>query len=268
MIPEANKYRYEYMLLHDIRDVVNGPCPVAIQPSGLLEWHGEHNAVGLDALKAYYICERAAMLLGGGALLPINWVGTYGFTRYPGTVCYDDDMTYNVFFRLYTELVKVGFKVIFILTGHYGQHQMTALRTARDDAEAWAREKGLNVRFIGCNPPNLVPNVFGGDHAKQYETSMLMRTGEAWGIKLVDLTRFKTGVEIVERYDVDDAILREPEKWDWNTNLLNEEVCSASFGEYLIDAISKGMVWEILENLEELGMEYKPRGDISLPGIA
>ncbi|MBD3185756.1 hypothetical protein GF325_02915 [Candidatus Bathyarchaeota archaeon] len=259
MDPSINHFRYEFMRLSKIQAIIQSSCPVAIQPSGLLEWHGEHNAVGLDGLKARYICERAITLLDGGALFPVNWVGTYGFIRYPGTVCFDDDLTRGVFLKLYKELMKIGFKVVFILSGHYGQHQMKALHGALKEARAWAKRKGLEVRLVGCKPPDMVPHVFGGDHAREFETSMLMRIAEAWDMPLVDLGCFEKGVETVPRYEhVDDEIIREPESWDWNTDLLDESVCSAKRGEQIIEAISKGIVLEIQENLNELGILHEP----------
>jgi creatinine amidohydrolase/Fe(II)-dependent formamide hydrolase-like protein len=47
MLVETEHYRYELMQLKQIRAVISG-CPVAIQATGLMEWHGEHNAIGLD----------------------------------------------------------------------------------------------------------------------------------------------------------------------------------------------------------------------------
>ena len=41
---------------------------------GGLEWHGEHQAVGLDALKAEKLCELAAARSGGFAF-PTLWYG-------------------------------------------------------------------------------------------------------------------------------------------------------------------------------------------------
>lgn len=35
-------------------------CPVLFQPLGTIEWHGLHNIVGLDAVKAHHLCVRAA----------------------------------------------------------------------------------------------------------------------------------------------------------------------------------------------------------------
>ena len=41
--------RYELMLPHQIRKAIKGNWPVAL-PLGVLEYHGEHLAVGLDTL--------------------------------------------------------------------------------------------------------------------------------------------------------------------------------------------------------------------------
>ncbi|MFX0100122.1 MAG: creatininase family protein [Candidatus Hodarchaeota archaeon] len=268
MDPLAHKYRYEWMRLDKIASIIEH-CPVAIQPSGLLEWHGRHNAIGLDGVKGYYICERAITLLGDGVLMPMNWVGTYGFIRYPGTICYDANTTYMVFLQIYKELMKLGFKVIFVLTGHYGQWQMTHLAKARAEAEDWAKTKGLKVRLLGMHPPTLVPYIFGGDHAQRYETSMLWRVGEAYGIDLVDVSDTAVGVEHVPMFKIDDegVPIREPEEWKWVDNLKDPDVCSTKFGEYLIDSISKGMVLEILEMLGELGIDYLPPSPILEPGF-
>ena len=40
-------------------------CPVAYLPLGTLEWHGLHNPVGLDALKAHALAVRCARSGGG-----------------------------------------------------------------------------------------------------------------------------------------------------------------------------------------------------------
>ena len=45
------KVRYEEMLPSEIV-AARTACPIVYVPLGTLEWHGEHDAVGLDALKA------------------------------------------------------------------------------------------------------------------------------------------------------------------------------------------------------------------------
>ena len=39
--------------------------PLAYLPLGILEWHGPHNPVGLDGVKAHAICRRVAERSGG-----------------------------------------------------------------------------------------------------------------------------------------------------------------------------------------------------------
>lgn len=268
MDPKANRFRYEYMRLEKIRAILKR-CPVAIVPSGLLEWHGEHNAIGLDGLKAYYICERAIQLLGDGVLLPINWIGTYGFIRYPGTICYTNLTTFTVFSEMINELVKLGFKVIFVLTGHYGHYQMKELGRAVKRCSNQARENGQDVCIAGYKPPDLIPSSFGGDHARQYETSMLMRVGEAWGIDLVDVSGCIEGIEQVEQYKIEDDLIpmREPDEWVWDHDLKNTSICSAGFGEKLIDNMTRGMVLEILEMCESVGIDYQPPNPVPFPDL-
>ena len=67
------KVRYHEMLPHEIvkrRKVF----PAAFIGLGGLEWHGEHLAVGNDALKAEKLCELAAARSGGFAF-PTVWYG-------------------------------------------------------------------------------------------------------------------------------------------------------------------------------------------------
>ena len=48
-------------------------APLCYLPLGTLEWHGEHAAVGLDALKAHAVCVRAAERSGGLVVPPLHW---------------------------------------------------------------------------------------------------------------------------------------------------------------------------------------------------
>ncbi len=65
--------RYEEMLPHQIVPR-RRKFAAAFIPLGGLEWHGEHLAVGNDALKAQRMCELAAEASGGFAMPPV-WYG-------------------------------------------------------------------------------------------------------------------------------------------------------------------------------------------------
>ena len=67
------KVRYEEMLPHEIV-TRRRTFPAAFIGLGGLEWHGEHLAVGNDALKAEKLCELAAARSGGFAF-PTLWYG-------------------------------------------------------------------------------------------------------------------------------------------------------------------------------------------------
>ena len=67
------KVRYETMLPHEIV-ARRRRFPAAFIGLGGLEWHGEHLAVGNDALKAEKLCELAAARSGGFAF-PTLWYG-------------------------------------------------------------------------------------------------------------------------------------------------------------------------------------------------
>src|SRR5438067_1901163 len=68
-----SKLRYEEMLPSEIV-AVRTACPIAYVPLGTLEWHGEHDAVGLDALKAHALAIECAKA-GGGLAFPPLWYG-------------------------------------------------------------------------------------------------------------------------------------------------------------------------------------------------
>jgi hypothetical protein len=67
------KIRYAEMLPDEIV-ARRQKFPAAFVGLGGLEWHGEHQAVGLDALKAETLCELAAARSGGFAF-PTLWYG-------------------------------------------------------------------------------------------------------------------------------------------------------------------------------------------------
>jgi hypothetical protein len=70
---EIRTRKYEEMLPHEFFAELDRR-PIAWMPCGLLEWHGKQNALGLDGLKVYEMCMRAANQ-AGGIVMPTLWVG-------------------------------------------------------------------------------------------------------------------------------------------------------------------------------------------------
>jgi creatinine amidohydrolase len=252
MLAEANPFRYVYMRPPRIAEVL-AECPVAIQPTGLLEWHGNQNPLGLDGLVAQYICERAIVKLNAGALMPTNFVGTYGYAKYPGGVVYDETTVEHVFLQMYKEMMKLGFKVILILTGHWGPTQEGALKRARDAAEALAATNGLQVKLYGMRWADFLFLTSYGGHAQDGETSMAWRVGEAYGIPLVDVSGYVVGKEYPPLYPIGDEVpSHENPEWTWLRDLTDPSICSPEIGEQFISVISDGISEELKDAWQEL----------------
>ncbi len=159
--------------------------PVAFLPLGSLEYHGYHNALGLDALKAWKICQLASEKTGG-VVFPSLYLGFDAYPdidleKYPNKQydCYHlDKETYqkvleNYFYRM----IRIGFKTIFVLAGHYPNADVAKLASEKHKEKA---------RFIIVKEPDLVEGE-SGDHAGKWETSLMMVLFPG----LVDLNRGK-----------------------------------------------------------------------------
>ncbi len=72
MTEGKRKVRLEEMFPWEIATAM-AEAPLCYLPLGTLEWHGEHAAVGLDALKAHAVCIRAVDRSGGIVVPPLYW---------------------------------------------------------------------------------------------------------------------------------------------------------------------------------------------------
>ena len=186
------KVKYEEMLLDEFKEALE-KVPVAYIPCGLLEWHSTHLPLGIDGLK---IEEMACRIVHkyGGIVLPPFYIGAPGYSSFQGTITYRPKTVQRVFVETFEQLIKVGFKVIVAIGGHYGHGQKTSLEKAknkfknRNDVEIWVLNEADVVNDIG---------IFG-DHAGPWETSMGMELCK----DLVDLKRFSPGAQAVEIYDI------------------------------------------------------------------
>jgi creatinine amidohydrolase len=188
------KIRYSEMLPHEIV-ARRRKFPAAFIGLGGLEWHGEHLAVGNDALKAEKLCELAAARSGGFAF-PTLW---YGEPRVAALmeVNHDDDgqIRAQMKFRkrkfatgyfgktaeqqvasyqelLYHVLVQMNtleMKAVCLLCGHYPLHAW-----AEPVVDEFNRDFRDTRAFAGIEyhyPPR--SRYVGGDHAAKWETSYL-----------------------------------------------------------------------------------------------
>lgn len=192
------KVRYEDMLPYEIV-AARRAKPVAYLPLGGLEWHGEHMAVGNDALKAHRLCELAAER-GGGLAMPVLWYGEprivslmeanaqdkdkivkamklkqSHFTKNPFGTSADEQVDFYRKLVMHTliQIYTLGFRAIVILTGHYPIYDwvhpvVKAFNKDHRDCKAYA---GIEFHY---DVAALGKGKVGGDHAAKWETSYLM----------------------------------------------------------------------------------------------
>jgi creatinine amidohydrolase len=144
------------------------------QPLGTIEWHGVHNIVGLDAVKAHHLCVRAAQR-GGGLVAPALFGGVGGMDEPHTFVMEPESDVHSVLVRswvekLCREAVRQDFRAVIILTGHYGSAQQIVIRDL-----AVRSSRTLGVPVLGTPEYFLALDVgYLGDHAAWGETSLML----------------------------------------------------------------------------------------------
>jgi len=193
-VGKVEKVRYEEMLPHEIVGRRKS-FPAAFIGLGGLEWHGEHMAVGNDALKAEKLCELAAAKSGGFAF-PTLWYGEprvshlieattrdrlavikkMRFKRskfaldYFGNTAEEQEAFYTkLIYHVLVEMNTLEMKAVCLLCGHYPLHGWASkaveeFNSRFKDSQAFA---GIEFHY-----PSKSKDV-GGDHAAKWETSYL-----------------------------------------------------------------------------------------------
>jgi creatinine amidohydrolase len=177
--------RMEYLRPREIEKAMERR-PLLFMPLGTIEWHGRHNIVGLDAVKAYDLCIRAAME-AGGLVAPLLYGGMGGLDQPHTFVIEPEDSRESHLLRpwldrLCGEAVRQGFKAAILLTGHYGAAQQIVVRQA-----AVSMTRALNRPILGTPEYFLaLDEGYTGDHAAFFETSLMMYL-EPKSVKLDEL---------------------------------------------------------------------------------
>jgi creatinine amidohydrolase len=170
---DLREVRLEFLRPREIENA-RAACATIFQPLGTIEWHGVHNVVGVDAVKAHALCVRAAQK-GGGVVSPPLYGGVGGMNE-PHTFIMDPEN--DVFSRLLRpwleqlcrEMARDGFKAIIILTGHYGAAQQIVVRET-----AVRMSRALGIPVLGTPEYWLaLDEGYMGDHAAWGETSLMM----------------------------------------------------------------------------------------------
>ncbi len=183
------KVRFEEMFPWEIAAAM-AAAPVCYLPLGVLEWHGEHNAVGLDGIKAHAVCEVAARQAGGIVVPPLWWGaderedlpdGSYltgGIEtgeRYhvPGSMFWLRPETfYNLLLDIFESMRRRGFRVIVVVAGHWSPRVYLPTVRAAGAALLAAHPE---LKWLLVTDQEIVPDLdYPYEHAAGGETSLLL----------------------------------------------------------------------------------------------
>ncbi len=257
----ATKVQFEEMFPWEFAQAIAN-SPICYMPLGVLEWHGEHNAVGLDTIKAHAVCVRAAQQSGGIVLPPLYWAtdsredledGTYltggieSGERYhvPGSMFWIRPETFhNLLLDIYEAARRRGFKAIVVVTGHWSREgNLPVIRSSGADFLA----RYPNMKWILLTDQEVVPDLhYPHEHAAGGETSLLM----AIQPDLVDLSKtLETDGELKRYYAGHPEHLRRRRETKYKyigvlrgaADESNDPELTASIerGQMLLDVISK-----------------------------
>jgi creatinine amidohydrolase/Fe(II)-dependent formamide hydrolase-like protein len=198
--------RYEKMLPHQIRTAIEVGWPVVL-PLGVLEYHGEHMAVGMDTLAVtgvLDILEKEMDLV----ILPPFYYGAASYAVEPpernGTLHVDAEALLPFAKAMFQGLLRIGFRNIHLVIHHQTENFLAGMPTdlafkfaarqaifaflERERGEGWwGNEKMADYyaqQSAGDDPfnwikahPLITPDGMENypfDHAGQGETSLMM----------------------------------------------------------------------------------------------
>lgn len=176
--------------------------PLAYIPFGALEWHGDHMILGLDSLKATYLCQKCAEITGGVLFPCVNW-GAFGTMNFPFTFNFNKRAYVKNTQKMMPYLYAMGFRIVILLTGHYPGGQIKNVRNA---AQKFTK-KYKNAFALGIPEQALATDLgYLGDHAAEWETSIMLAINPAY----VDLERIGKNLTFSERATRHGILGRDP----------------------------------------------------------
>lgn len=212
--------RYEMMLPHQIRTAINENWPVVL-PLGVLEYHGEHMAVGMDTLAVVKILDilEAEMDL---VILPPFYYGAASYVVEPpegnGSLHVPAQVLFPMAQEMFMGLLRIGFRNIHFFIHHQTENFTVGMPTdlafkfaarqaifaflERQRGEGWWGRAEMADYYekqnSGSDPFNWIKGhplmtadiikTYPFDHAGQGETSLML----ALCPQAVDMERLST----------------------------------------------------------------------------
>jgi len=166
----------EEMTTEEIRENVNERS-IAILPLGAIEEHGPHLPLSTDCIQPEYVAHKVAERLGA-YVLPILKYGQCSSTKnFPGTMTLRFDTLRMIMEDLISELIRMGFRNIVVLSGHAGRTHMTALKLA-GELILEEHDENINLMILSdydiAYTMNEIEIPVNDGHAGMIETSRIM----------------------------------------------------------------------------------------------
>ncbi len=166
----------ENMTMVEVKEKVNENS-IAILPLGAIEEHGPHLPLSTDCIQPEYVVEKVAERLGA-FVLPILKYGQCSSTKnFPGTITLRFDTLRMMIEDILSELVRMGFRNIVVLSGHAGRTHMTALKLA---GELILEEHDEDIKLLILSDYDIAYTMneieipVNDGHAGMIETSRIM----------------------------------------------------------------------------------------------
>ena len=141
--------------------------PVIYVPFGSIEWHGYHNPVGLDAIKAHEQLVGLASRVGGVVYPPVFFGSGGGHAAWPSSFMVSAEPMTRIVIELLQDFERDGYRRAILISGHYPN------RTEYLDVARAAYLAAGGTMAVLALVENEAPGV-GGDHAAKYETSYML----------------------------------------------------------------------------------------------
>lgn len=162
----SQEVRLEYMRPEELVQAKE-QRPAIYVPFGAIEWHGYHNAVGLDGLKAHEQLVGLAVRAGGVVYPPVYFGAGGAHADYPSSFMVGSDPMIALVAELLQRFEADGYEKAILLSGHYpngGQFLKPAVERYT--------EAGGTMQILVLVETE-APDV-RGDHAAEYETSFML----------------------------------------------------------------------------------------------
>ncbi|CAM3631862.1 creatininase family protein [Erysipelothrix urinaevulpis] len=181
--PDVNKLRPGQLLTR------LDQASIAYIPLGTVEWHGRHNPLGVDTIKAEALCQSCAKITGGIVMPPIygaadaHWDAGHGIGigmdavagfMLPGNYYHvETSVLVGYIGSIVKNLLDRGIKMVVLISGHNPPVQDDMMKQI---AYQFKHDNGLEpvLAFMEFEALEDGHPLKYGDHAGGYETSYMM----------------------------------------------------------------------------------------------